>query len=126
MSARDAANSRNLPVVKDELDGDPVGHAFRQVLDRWDDEQAHASFLGLCTKERSLGEAARLYREVIALADERKSVAEAQLSAVTLLAEQMMSAERTPRRRPSRLRWLLLGVGLASLTWAVFSVLHRR
>ena len=88
---------------------DPALEAlWKNVLDRWDDEKAHAAFLDHCQNADQLVEAAVRYRGM-AGDRERGEAAEKRLQGVAVLAMAKLESTRTtePRGR-SRVGSLLL------------------
>lgn len=85
---------------------DPILEAlWKRVLDAWDDERTHGTFLQHCAETGQLGEAAARYKGMAGDRD-RGAIANKRLEAVALLATQTMLAART---EPSSTlpRWLL-------------------
>lgn len=74
---------------------DPALEAlWKNVVDRWDDDKAHAAFLEHCQRADQLAEAATRYRGMTGDRDRGPS-AEKRLGAITALAIARLEASRT-------------------------------
>jgi hypothetical protein len=71
---------------------------WKKVVDRWEDEQAHAAFLEHCRATDQLVEAAVRYRGMAGDRD-RSEAAQRRLQGVTALALAELEASRTPARQ---------------------------
>ena len=101
---------------------DPRDDLWANVLEHWDDDAAHASFIAYCQASKRLGSAAEKYRP-IALGDEayrsqagRAEAAKKRLAAIATLAVMDLQATATPAdaaRRP--LRWITAAAALCCL-----------
>lgn len=92
--------------------GDPALEAlWKNVLDHWDEDRAHAAFLDACQRVDRLVEAAVRYRGMAADRD-RGPRAQQHLAAVTALALAKLEASRTPARstRPAHAGIVLVAV----------------
>lgn len=74
---------------------------WKNVLARWDDEQAHTAFLEHCRATDQLVEAAVRYRGMTGDRD-RGETAKKRLQGVTVLALTQLEASRTPVRHSRR------------------------
>jgi hypothetical protein len=101
---------------------DPVLEAhWKKVLDDWDDDAAHGSFIEYCQKSDQLLEAAVRYRGM-AGDRTRGPSADKRLSAISLLAlSKLESARSAPRSSMSRTSTMLVALffvaSLAALTF---------
>ncbi|HLV22335.1 MAG TPA: hypothetical protein VKZ49_15690 [Polyangiaceae bacterium] len=94
---------------------DPALEAlWKNVLDHWDDEKAHAVFLDHCQRHDRLAEAAARYRGMTG-DHHRGPTAHKRLQGVALLAmaklESARSSERQVRRDAGKLALILLFLG---------------
>ncbi|MBN1612525.1 MAG: hypothetical protein JW940_38195 [Polyangiaceae bacterium] len=81
---------------------DPVLAAlWKRVVERWEDEQAHAAFLEHCRATDQLVEAAVRYRGMTGDRD-RSEAAQKRLQGVTVLALAQLEASRTSARQLHR------------------------
>jgi len=90
---------------------------WKSVLDRWDDERAHAAFVEYCRTTEQLAEAAARYRGMKGDRD-RSEVAEKRLAGIAIIALAMLETTRTRARpRERKLGSLLLAgcFGLAAV-----------
>jgi len=74
---------------------------WKRVVERWEDEQAHAAFLEHCRATDQLVEAAVRYRGMTGDRD-RGEAAQRRLQGVTVLALAQLEATRTPARQLHR------------------------
>jgi hypothetical protein len=88
---------------------DPTLEAlWKNVVDRWDHDAAHAEFLRHCQSTRQLAEAATRYAGMAGDRD-RGEAAKKRLDAVTLLATSSLLATRS-ERTPSLPKWFTVAV----------------
>jgi hypothetical protein len=96
---------------------------WKRVVERWEDEQAHAAFLEYCRATDQLVEAAVRYRGMTGDRD-RGEAARRRLQGVTVLALAQLEATRTPARRLHRQAgWLVLIVLFTAATIALLAYL---
>lgn len=77
---------------------DPTLEAlWKRVVDHWDDDKAHSSFLEYCTSSDRLVEAAVRYRGMVG-DHARSEVAKKRLESVTVLAMARLDAARRTER----------------------------
>jgi hypothetical protein len=97
---------------------------WKNVVDRWEDEQAHGAFLEHCQNTDQLAEAAARYRGM-AGDRERGESAKKRLEGVAMLAMAKLEACRTSRAQPrtSRLGSLLLILFFIAATAALLAYL---
>jgi hypothetical protein len=74
---------------------------WKNVLDRWDDDKAHAAFLEYCRLENQLAEAAARYRGMTG-DRERGPSAKKRLQGVQIVALAALESTRTSAPRTSR------------------------
>jgi hypothetical protein len=100
--------------------------AWEQVEARWGEDEAHQRFLGLAQAMGELRGAAQRYRAVADRDPARKAEAELRLAQLTARALSSLDAARRDRRTEQRSRalWLVYGVSVAFLMYAVFSILR--
>ncbi len=91
---------------------DPIFDAlWKRVIDRWEDERAHAELLQHAQVTEQLAEAASRY--AAARADpNRAAVAEKRIEAVSLLATSALLADRADRL-PTLPRWFTFALAVA-------------
>jgi hypothetical protein len=100
---------------------------WKNVLDRWDEERAHAAFLEHCQATDQLAEAAARYRGMKG-DSERGALAEKRLAGVAIVALAKLEATRSePRRSGSRTVALVLatGFGLGTILLLGYLLLSR-
>ncbi len=106
--------------------GDPALDAlWKNVLDRWDEDKAHAAFLDYCQRSDQLAEAATRYRGMTGDRDRGPS-AQKRLGAITALALARLEASRSAAPPPrGRALGVLLVVffvfGTAGLLFYLYS-----
>ena len=81
---------------------------WKNVLDHWDEDKAHAAFLEHCNQTGQLAQAAARYRGMTGDRDRGPS-AQKRLQAVAVLAMTTLEASRTP---PREARSKAVGVAL--------------
>src|SRR5438128_2375374 len=95
---------------------------WKHVLDHWDDEKAHGTFLEHCQRTGSLAEAAVLYRGMKG-DRERGPIAEKRLAGVAVLALTTLEASRSAPPRGGTSGVVLLAafifatLGLMAYLW---------
>jgi hypothetical protein len=103
--------------------GDPALEAlWKNVLDRWEEDSAHAAFLDHCQRTGHLAEAAARYRGMTGDRT-RGPAAEKRLHGVATLAILALEASRSsPRESSQRARNLALIVLFlaGTLAWALY------
>lgn len=105
---------------------DPVLEAqWKAVLDDWESDAAHGSFLQYCEKSDQLLEAAVRYRGM-AGDRHRGASAEKKLAAISLLAIAKLESSKTPPRRslPNVAR-LIIAIFFAASVLALAFAWHR-
>jgi hypothetical protein len=108
-------------------DPDPVEQAWAQLVEQWEEAEAHRRFLGLCAALGRLPEAGSRYRNVrnTAADPERRAIAEQQIDRLLAFAVSTLEQVRTdPGPHPARPVLLAVGVVLTALmvgltTWLV-------
>ncbi|MBK8170009.1 MAG: hypothetical protein IPK60_06660 [Sandaracinaceae bacterium] len=105
---------------------DPVDAAWRAVLGRWDDADAHRRFIHVCMDLGRIADAARRYREIANSEQNRKIDAEKRIQAIVVLAtEQLALRTREPRQNSRGLvLWVGFAVSMALLLTALFQYLR--
>ncbi len=107
--------------------GDAVFEAlWKNVLDEWDEERPHRTFLELCEATDQLAEAAARYRGMKG-DRERSGVAEQRLAFIAMVA---LAKLETTRSKPPRTRrashWLLaVSFGLAAIGLLAYLLTSR-
>lgn len=87
----------------DELLPSALTDAWAQLLDNWDDQDAHRRFVALCQTLGALAYAGGQYRSVCEQRDEREPMARRQIDAVVAAAALELMNFKTPsetRRNP--------------------------
>ena len=89
---------------------------WKSVLDHWEDERAHGSFLQYCQSSEKLPEAAARYRGMKGDRD-RSAVAERRLAGIAIVALAQLHATRSQARPKRRIGSLVLAAcfGLAAV-----------
>lgn len=98
---------------------------WKNVLDRWDDDKAHAAFLDHCQRSDQLAEAATRYRGMTGDRD-RGTSAQKRLGAITALAFARLESSRSPPPAPrGRVTGLVLVVFFVLGTVGLLYFLYR-
>ena len=116
--------AEQMTSVEAERD-DPFERAWQKVEERWVDDAAHRQFIAFCSAQAALAEAGRRYRQVQERDPERRDQASQRLNAILGLAFSTLELARpsaAPRR--SKLFWMVCGVCVALLGYALLSVLR--
>jgi len=85
--------------------------SWNEVLNNWEDDQAHKRFITLCTATRHLDFAGGCYRQIGEKDEEKKQEAEQRIASIWTLSVEMLSELKTPisnRRRKLFLTALIL------------------
>lgn len=100
---------------------------WANVEARWDDDKAHAAFLEFAAAKGELPEAAGRYREIKDAGGPRSELAQKKLSAIMLIAMQMLASERTdPAKKPPKwLTFVVFAVSFAIVAWVARLVFRR-
>lgn len=108
------------------MDEDELERAWSDVLDAWDDEDAHKRFVVLADATGRLAEAGRRYREVKEREPARSDVADRRIGEILAKAiAQMKVMERSePAKARSRLEWIALGVSTALIAAALWQLVR--
>jgi hypothetical protein len=102
--------------------GDTLETLWKNVLDHWDGDTAHALFMQHCQQNELLGEAAARYAGM--RGDHvRGAAAQKRLEAVALLAQMSMVATRREARRTLP-RWFVIAVALLFGGLAAYAVVR--
>ncbi|MFW6050320.1 MAG: hypothetical protein ACODAU_04055 [Myxococcota bacterium] len=105
---------------------DPVEQAWKRVMERWDDPEAHGAFLALCMELDRMPEAGRRYREVRDTDPERSDEARRRIDELLAFAMHHLESSRTgppAGRRGRRLFWVALGLSLFMVGAALWTML---
>lgn len=104
---------------------DPFERAWQKVEERWGDDAAHRQFIAFCSAQGALAEAGRRYRQVQEHDPARRDQAGQRLHAILGLALSTLELAR-PRaaKRRSKPFWMVCGVCVALLGYALLSVLR--
>jgi hypothetical protein len=84
---------------------------WKSVLDRWDEDKAHGTFLSYCQDSDQLAEAAARYKGMTADRDRGES-AQKRLNGIALLALARLESTRTPSPQAKRQAGSLLVVAV--------------
>ena len=100
---------------------------WKNVEARWNDDKAHAAFLEFAAAKGELPEAAGRYRDIKDAGGERSEMAAKKLSAIMVIAMQMLASERTdPGKKPPK--WLTFMVFIISFSivgWVASIILRH-
>ena len=103
-----------------------VESAWRELEAAWQDDAAHRRFIAFCSVHGQLAEAGRRYRQVRDGDPVRSADATRRLSAILGAAFATLDATRVQRaRRRSPDRFLVLGMALGLLAYALLALLRR-
>lgn len=118
----DDADDAALPMVTSTLD-----ILWKNTLDHWNDDKAHAAFLEFAAAKGELPEAAGRYREIKDAGGERSEMAAKKLSAIVTIAMQMLASERTDpgKKPPTWLTVIVMMVSFAIVGWVASIILRH-
>jgi hypothetical protein len=111
------------------MEQDPIDEAWARVVERWDDDEQHRKFVGLCLSLSRLPEAGRRYREVREGDPERRDEAARRIDKLLSLARSTLEATKDPPPDTNRARRILFVVALVlfcglilSSTWVLLHI----
>ena len=121
-------NSTSSPNAPDAAD--PVADAWSALLTRWQDDEAHRGFMGLCATLDRLPDAGQRYRQVRDADPDPERRKDAERHIARLLGIAIVALERTrttPSPRPRRkLTWIAIAVSLTLVVAALWLATRLR
>jgi len=110
------------------VEPDPIDEAWARVVERWDDDEQHKLFVGLCFSLSRLPEAGRRYREVRERDPARREDAARRIDKLLTFASKTLDATKEPPPDMKRARRILFVVALvlfcALILSSAFVLLH--